>query len=124
MNKKILCTVMLSVMIALIFAPIFTESGDKNEEYEHVVHIETKSIETEEECIERIINEMQYEMDSINSIKDKKKWFISYKNIVEKYSDILDTPESIYDCFSDDELNQLFRVVEAEATAGGFEEKG
>ena len=124
MNNKILFTIVLSVMIALIFVPIFTENENKNEKYEYVEsHIEDENIETEEEYVERIINEMQVEMDSISNIKDKKEWFCSYKNIVEKYSDVLGQPENIYDCFSNDELNLLFRIVEAEATEGGFLEK-
>ena len=133
--NKVLFIVSLSVMIALIFAPIFTDGEEKIEEIEYVeVHIETEAeIETEENYRERIINEMQSEMESINDIEDKKEWFIAYKEIVDKYSDTLDPPETIYDVFirtgtkyeeqDTETLELLFRVVEAEAEEGNFLEK-
>lgn len=129
--KRVLFIISLSIMIALIFAPIFTDGESKNEEIEYVeVHIET---ETEEEYIERLISEMQSEMETINIIEDKKELFIAYKEIIDKYSDTLDPPETIYDVFvrtgteyeeqDIKTLELLFRVVEAEATEGSFLEK-
>ena len=44
----------------------------------------------------------------INSISDKKEWFIAYKVIVDKYSYILDRPETIYDYYTD-EIYQLIK---------------
>lgn len=121
--KKILFIISLSVLIALVFAPIFTKSVDKNQEYEFIeTHIESKNTDTEE-YTEQLIREMKKEMELLNNVCDKKEWFISYKNIVEKYSHTIEPPETIYDYFSDKEVELLFRVVEAEATAGGFNEK-
>ncbi len=68
--------------------------------------------------------EMNHEMAEIESIEDKEEWFIAYKNIIEKYSYVLDPPESIYDYYSDEELDLLFRVVQAEIGDGySFEQK-
>lgn len=64
--------------------------------------------------IDAAIEEMNQRITEIESIKDKKEWFIAYKSIIDKYSDIIDPPETIYDCFTDEELNLLFRVVQAE----------
>lgn len=64
--------------------------------------------------IDVAIEEMNQEIEKIKSIEDKKEWFIAYKSIIDEYSYIIDTPETIYDCFSDEELDLLFRVVQAE----------
>lgn len=64
--------------------------------------------------IDEAIENMNHEMMEIESIEDKKEWFIAYKNIIDKYLDILDPPETIYDYFSEEELDLLFRVVQAE----------
>ena len=82
--NKVLFIVSLSVMIALIFAPIFTDGEEKIEEIEYVeVHIETEAeIETEENYRERIINEMQSEMESINDIEDKNGLLLTKKSLI------------------------------------------
>ncbi len=64
--------------------------------------------------IDNAIEEMNYEMTEIETITDKKEWFIAYKNIIDEYSYILDPPETIYDYFTEDELDLLFHVVQAE----------
>ena len=58
--------------------------------------------------------EAQQKIKDLDDIEDKKEWFITYKKIIEEYEDVLDSPESIYDCFSEDELDMFFRVVQAE----------
>ncbi len=64
--------------------------------------------------IDNAIEEMNYEMAEIEDITDKREWFLAYKKIIEKYSYIIDSPETIYDYFSDEELELLFCVVQAE----------
>lgn len=73
--------------------------------------------------IDQKIEEMNVEMDQINSITDKKEWFLAYKSIFEKYNEFIDPPETIYDYFSEEQLGKLFRIVEAEATEGEFTHK-
>lgn len=68
----------------------------------------------EPDPIEIAIQEMQTKMDEINNIEDELEWFLAYKSIVNEYKDILDPPETIYDYFTYDELDLLFRVVQAE----------
>lgn len=60
------------------------------------------------------IKEMKQKMKEIDSIEDKQKWFIKYKKIIKEYKDVVSPPESIYDCYSDNELDIFFRVVQAE----------
>ena len=64
--------------------------------------------------IDAAIEEMNQKMDDIESVEDKKEWFIAYKSIIDEYSYIIDSPETIYDCFSEEELDLLFHVVQAE----------
>lgn len=74
--------------------------------------------------IDKVIEEMNQKMTEIESITDKKEWFISYKNIIEEYSHIIDPPETIYDYFTEEELDLLFHVVQAEVGDGySFEQK-
>lgn len=68
-------------------------------------------------------NAIQEEMIYINSIDDPKEKILTYKEFLYKYPYVADMPETIYDCFTEDELNTLFRVVEAEATSGEFIDK-
>ena len=60
------------------------------------------------------IEDMNKKMKAIDSIEDKKEWFTAYKNIIAEYSNIIDPPETIYDYFTDEELDLLFRVIQAE----------
>lgn len=64
--------------------------------------------------IDNVIEEMNHEMEEIEVITDKREWFLAYKKIIEKYSYIIDSPETIYDYFLEEELDLLFRVVQAE----------
>ena len=54
--------------------------------------------------------------------KDKKEWFLKYKEFMCN-PDFEDKPETIYDCFSEQELDLLFRVVQAEIGDYSFEQK-
>ena len=64
--------------------------------------------------IDTAIEEMNQKMVEIESIEDKKEWFIAYKSIIEEYSYIIDPPETIYEYFTEEELDLLFHVVQAE----------
>lgn len=64
--------------------------------------------------IDTAIEEMNQKMTEIESIEDKKEWFIAYKSIIEEYSYIIDPPETIYEYFTEEELDLLFHVVQAE----------
>ena len=54
--------------------------------------------------------------------EDKKEWYLKYKAFIDdcKYED---KHETIYDCFSEQELDLLFRVVQAEIGNYSFEQK-
>lgn len=46
--------------------------------------------------------------------QDRREWFISYKELLERQAGILEAPASLYDCFPAEALDRLFRVVQAE----------
>ena len=128
MKRRIFKVLLLLVATALIsipfVAPIMGQNNDKTEiSVQENVDIINKIMEEETELseIEKLNNEvdaaienMNVEMAEIESIKDKKEWFIAYKEIVDRYSYILDPPEGIYDYYTDEELDMFFRVVQAE----------
>ena len=116
MKNKILIILLLSILIALIFAPIYTNGDEKVEEI-------TVEIEPEEDVVSEREQEMYDEMIRVAYIEDRKEWFIEYKKLFEKYPEFLAKQESIYDVYSDSELKKLFRTIEAEATGGTFQDK-
>jgi len=58
---------------------------------------------------------------SRKNVGDKKEWFLEYKEFINKHSD---SPETIQDYFTEEELEILYGVVEAEVGGlGGFDER-
>ena len=126
MNIKI--KILLSVMIVSLSALVVPLEGhSENSKTESMAVQETAiftGISAENVVIEQpvsinfeidnAIEEMNYEMTEIETITDKKEWFIAYKSIIEEYSYIIDPPETIYDYFLEEELDLLFHVVQAE----------
>lgn len=126
MNRK--TKILLSVMIVSLSALVVLLKGQgENLETEPVTiqvavkstginaenFIEEQSVSINFE-IDKAIKEMNRKMTEIESIEDKKKWFIAYKNLLNEYSNIVDPPETIYDYFTEEELDLLFHVVQAE----------
>lgn len=131
MKKRITnCVVLLAFLLivflnALILPKNKSENIDKSGILLSEETTEEATVVTREEAmVEMAINQMNEEMAIINNIENKEKWFKEYKEIVDKYSYILDPPETIYDYFDEDELDLLFRVVHAEiGDEWDFEEK-
>ena len=130
MNKviKILLSVVIVSLSALIF-PLKIHFEDSNNDVlqqecyaQNMILIKQIEQPIEESIdivpinfeINAAIEEMNQKIADIESIKDKKEWFIAYKNILDEYSEVIDPPETIYDYFTDEELDLLFRVVQAE----------
>lgn len=81
-----------------------------------------------EKVAKEYANKLSYIYDENNGISydedfDLKQWFIEYKAIFNKYADYLDPPETIYDYFSDEEINLIHRVIETECFSSDFESK-
>ena len=134
--KRIIATLILSAMIVSSVAPFFgakeyfeTDSITVQDALimeipvDNMFRIVNIEIEEEKSELEIAIENMNADMKAIENIDDKKEWFISYKKIIDKYSYILDPPETIYDYFSEQELDLLFKVVQAEIGDYSFEQK-
>lgn len=114
------------ILSALITFVLFLSSVIRKDDTELEI-IEVKAIPIEEvevipthtpkptpDPIEVALQDVERRMSDIETIEDKMEWFITYKEIINDYEGILDSPESIYDVFSEEELDLLFRVVQAE----------
>lgn len=81
-------------------------------DYEQMEKIET----------ETIIKEAQDKIANLDK-SNLQKWFKKYKKITKEYSDYIDPPESIYDCYSSTEISYMQRCIETETYQADFESK-
>ena len=82
------------------------------------------SEETEQNEFEQAVLDMQSDMDRIEDITSSTmNWYIAYKSVINKYSEIIDPPETVYDCFTNDEIYLIQRAVETECFDGDFDSK-
>lgn len=132
MNKrKVLYIVALILSLMFIFVVAFNQvkTSQKTGENVEVDNVEKEEIEAEviEEKTELEITQEEYDV-KLTNLKSmnlsKEEWFKQYKSLIEEYGDILGRPESIYDKFTQQELDLLFRVVQAEiGSEYSFEQK-
>lgn len=92
---------------------ILTVDSIKNQINQEINTLENESLSINFE-IDEAIDEMNQKIEEIGSIQNKTEWFIAYKSIIDEYSYIIEPPETIYDYFSEEELDLFFRVVQAE----------
>ena len=132
---KVIIKILILILAIFLGLMIHIPTANANDFEPVVVEFKNESKQVVEEPEQQIIeqysegtiafkqNELLHKQKEILCIQDNKEFFLEYKKLIDEYSEWCDPPESIYDCFSEEELNLLFRVVEAEATAGGFDEK-
>lgn len=125
MEKRIQNCVVLLVFFLIVFlnALIFTKNEVENTDEILISLDEETDVISEEKMIEMTIAQMNEEMVAIESITDKQEWFIAYREIVNKYSYILDPSETIYDYYTDEEIYIMQRVVETECYDQDFMSK-
>ena len=84
--------------------------------------IEVQYIENEKETdqLEVISQKMQQELSEIESIEDREEWFLTYKDIIFKYYKWFGAPETVFDAYTEDELDLIFRTVETECYDADF----
>lgn len=74
------------------------------------VRVAKKKVNGIEKKIEKILKN-----SSSNRASSKlKRLFTNYKKNIKKYRKILDAPETIYDCFSKEDIEYICRTVETE----------
>lgn len=85
---------------------------------------DTIAVETMEESVEeKAEREIQEKLSEIDTVEDKKEWFVEYKKIMDEYADIFYGSETVYDYYSDEEIYLVQRVVETECYGGDFTSK-
>lgn len=62
-------------------------------------------------------------LEELQSIEDEQERFIAYKELYEEYLEWCDFPETIYDCYSEEEILLIQRVVETETYQCDFNSK-
>lgn len=84
--------------------------------YSFVVKI-AKPAALAEGCIsltEAALKERALWLDKLEEVQDRREWFLGYKELLSRQAEMLGTPASIYESFNEQELDRLFRVVQAE----------
>lgn len=85
--------------------------------------IEANEITKQLDQYEVVVQEIQEKIEEIESIEDNKEWFLAYKDIVFKFAKWIEPPETIFDCFTEDEVRLICRVVETETYQCDFDSK-
>lgn len=132
MKNRLLSLLILLFMVVSFLLPFSSTESTQNEETTVIepkimstitYEIKVEEVFEEADPYEGVIAEMQEKMSEIESIEDRKEWFLSYKDIVFKYAKWIDPPETIYDCFTEDEVRLICRVVETETYQCDFNSK-
>ena len=124
----------LVIVVALISLFITNENFVKSEEFEikptiinysesNSQNVQQIQLYNEDNYIEQELYNMKEEFNAIENIQGNLEWFLAYKDIVSKYSYVLDSPENVYDIFTEDEIYLIQRVVETECYDQDFESK-
>lgn len=140
MNKIV--KILLSIMIVSLSALFVIPDNVKNIEIEHVPLQKSKvSTQSEEgnikdcmqeanmpidcqmDIIEEKIQQMQQELTEIESIEDKQEWFLAYKDIIFKYVKWIETPQTIFDVYTEEEITLMCRTIETECYDQDFVSK-
>lgn len=73
--------------------------------------------------VETKLLEMQIEMNEVEKIEDLQTYYLTYMDVVDKYSDYIAPPQTIYEAFSDQDIVYLWRMVETETCGADFESR-
>lgn len=135
MNKKNIKDVVIRIFVSIVIlsimvliAMLIKDIKEESEEIQPAVTLYsepiTQTVEVvEEDPYEIAVLSMQKEMDEIAAIEEKQLWFFKYKEIIDKYSHIIDPQETIYDYFTEEEIYLIQRAVETECFYQDFESK-
>lgn len=93
------------------------------------IEIKEFALEKKDKEIEQMrnicIRDSQLLLNLIEPLKetDKKAYLGKYKYITERYDNIIDPPETVYDCFTKEEINIMLKCIETEAHGCPFDAK-
>lgn len=108
------------IIIFCLLLPIF--SCAKEQEIEQEEYIED---EQEVNIRELSILYANKELDSIEYLKetDKLEWYKRYKKIMCKYKYVIDSPLSLFDVYTEEEIRLICQTVETECCGQDFDAK-
>lgn len=118
----------LAVCVSIISYNNYTLSKISNECLKTEVKnkdIEVAIIEEEHEEVPLFTREDEayLEFNSLYRISDKRDYLLKYKEVCDEYADVFPVPESIYDVYTDEEINLMQRTIETETYGCDFESK-
>lgn len=99
----------------------FVEDNVQLSPYNEISSIEVRDIEIDPTGLER--QEALQKMYDISTIPNEEEWFVSYKQIIDDYKDVIDPPLTIYDYLTDEEIYLIQRTVETECYDQDFMSK-
>lgn len=131
MKRLVALLIMLFMVASLVmpFSNVSNKTQSQNAIAEPIFLVDITYEVVVEEIIEEsspydiAIQGIEEKMSELDSNTDKKEWFLSYKDIVLKYSELIDPPETIFDYFTEDEVRLICRVVETETYQCDFNSK-
>ena len=72
--------------------------------------------------IDTLSESFGHALEELDHIEDTYEWYLAYKDIIEKYGALLEeTPETIYDVYTDDQIYYIERMVETETHGCSFD---
>lgn len=95
-------------------------SGTLNENIKNEQQ-EVQLVEEKKEAILTKQEEFNLELAELDSILDKKEWFLAYKDLVFEYSKWIDPPETVFDVFTEEEVRLMCQTVETECYQRDFD---
>lgn len=132
MKKRIISVLLILCMLIYVWSIALQNNNRISNDlidkivYKPVLAVYTAYIimrEETQESTDSIGLEIQKKMEKIETIEDRKEWFIAYKSIINEYEHILDSPETIYDYFNEEEIYLMQRCIETETYQCDFESK-
>lgn len=134
MKKRILAVLIMNMFLVLCMFPCLAKT--KENRTLKVIPFEEISIARETSEIAEVCNfeEQELTFSTIEAIEveytnklaelewreDLMQWFLEYKDMVEKYADIIGEPETIYNVYSEEEIYLMQRVIETETYQRDF----
>ena len=74
-------------------------------------------------CIGICYEMLNCELQEIAVLKNTEEYIIQYNEITEKYRNMIDLQETIWDVFSEKEIQEVASVIETETSGSSFMEK-
>ena len=116
---------------------IYCDAGEQKheQEQEEIIKVEQVAdkpatqyvgevkVKTETDIKKEKQAEFYERQDKIKEIDDNKERFLQYKELTSEYAEWVELPETIFDVFSEEEINLICRVVETECYQQYFDSK-